>query len=158
MLGAGPSCEKFLPCAESSCGRVDKLRGQGLCEYEAHTSKYLGRQPKDPEAQGVGPTTQGQCLLYANLATMPDEKARFKAVTEERHRAIAMLGADQKMITIPSDLVQASLSDQYHCRGVESTLLISQAPRYRLGCVYQRISSLNKHSVLSWQDGASGVR
>jgi hypothetical protein len=114
ILEAGPSCEKFLPCAESSCGRVDNFRGQGLCEYEAHTSKSLGRQPKDPEAQSIGPTTQGQCFPYANLATMPDEKPKSKAATEQTYRAIAMLSADQQMITIPSNLAQASLLDQYH--------------------------------------------
>jgi hypothetical protein len=69
-----------------------------------------------------------------------------------------MLGADQQMITIPSNLVQASLLGQYYFQGVESTLPISQAPRYRLGCVHRRVSSLNRHSMLSWQNGAGGVR
>jgi hypothetical protein len=92
---------------------VDKFRGQGLCKYEAHTSKSLGRQPKDPEAQGIGPTIQGPCFRYGKLATMPDEKPKSKAVTEQTYRAIAILSADQQMIIIPSNLVQASLLDQY---------------------------------------------
>jgi hypothetical protein len=82
ILEAVPSCEKFLPCAESSCGRVDKFRGGSL----RIRSTYL--QIPRPATEGSGSSRHRTDYTGSVFPLLkPCDDARREAQVQSCNRA-----------------------------------------------------------------------
>jgi hypothetical protein len=82
ILEAVPSCEKFLPCAESSCGRVDKFRGGSL----RIRSTYL--QISRPATEGSGSSRHRTDYTGSVFPLLkPCDDARREAQVQSCNRA-----------------------------------------------------------------------